>query len=160
MLQTAERVGRILVVDDDAAMRDLLAARLGVAGYEVFKARDGAEGLQAFEYNPDVVILDINMPVLDGFGVLEQLRATGRLKKTRVMVLTARNQPADVRRAIALGAHDFLAKPFDGPTLLARIARLMRRPARAVAAQPSPAQPSPAQPAKPAAPSEDSFMLD
>lgn len=162
MFPTAERAGRrrILVVDDDPAMRELLAARLGLAGYEVFQARDGAEGIQAFEYQPDVLILDINMPVLDGFGVLEKLRATGRLKKTRVMVLTARNQPADVRRAIELGAHDFMAKPFDGPTLLARTARLLRRPAQPSApVQPRPAAQPPVRPAAEPA-GDDHFMLD
>lgn len=159
MFPTAERPARILVVDDDAAMRELLAARLGLAGYEVFKARNGVEGLEAFQYMPDVLILDINMPGLDGFDVLQQLRAAGRLKKTRVMVLTARNQPADVRRAIELGAHDFLAKPFDGPTLLARTARLMRRTARPTSAV-QPAAPLSSAPASSTPPDEDTFMLD
>jgi two-component system OmpR family response regulator len=91
------------------------------------QARDGQEAIKAvYNWRPTAMILDINMPELDGFGVLEKLQAGGGLRGLRVMVLTARNQPQDVRRAIALGAHDFLAKPFDDSQFLARTRRLLR----------------------------------
>ncbi|PZQ58135.1 MAG: response regulator [Phenylobacterium zucineum] len=119
---------RILVVDDDLMMRELLATRLTIAGYETFLARDGREAINALrEQRPAAMVLDINMPVLNGFGVLEHLDASGSIDSVAVMVLTARNQTADVKRALQLGARDFLTKPFDDNQLLTRVARLMRR---------------------------------
>lgn len=119
---------RILVVDDDPMVRELLTTRLAVAGYVTFQARNGHEALACISgMRPDAMILDINMPMLDGFRVLETMRATGDVERVRVMVLTARNQSDDVRRAIRLGARDFLAKPFDDAKFLARTARLVRR---------------------------------
>jgi two-component system OmpR family response regulator len=118
---------RILVVDDDPAVRELLTTRLALAGYLTYQARDGQEAVQAvYSWRPTAMILDINMPVLDGFGVLEKLQAGGGLRGLRVMVLTARNQGPDVRRALDLGALDFLAKPFDDAHFLARTRRLLR----------------------------------
>ncbi|MEW5684868.1 MAG: response regulator [Pseudomonadota bacterium] len=119
---------RILVVDDDLMMRELLATRLAIAGYETFLARDGREAINALrEQKPAAMVLDINMPVLNGFGVLEHLDASGAIDTVAVMVLTARNQTADVKRAMQLGARDFLTKPFNDSQLLTRVARLMRR---------------------------------
>lgn len=115
---------RLLVVDDDPMMLELLVTRLELAGYAVATARDGVEALRRLhEYRPHGVILDINMPRLDGFGVLEQMN-TGRWP---VLVLTARNQTPDVQRAISLGARDFLSKPFKDNQLLLRVARLLRK---------------------------------
>ncbi len=119
---------RVLVVDDDPMVRELLTTRLTLAGYVAFQARNGHEALACLsEIRPDAMILDINMPALDGFRVLETMRATGDVEKVRVMVLTARNQKDDVQRAIRLGARDFLAKPFNDAQFLARTARLVRR---------------------------------
>lgn len=118
---------RVLVVDDDPMMVELISTRLDLAGYHVAHARSGYEGLSRLrEFRPDALILDVNMPGLDGFGVLQQMRAQHWAPPT--MMLTARNQPADVQRAIALGAKDFLTKPFDDQRLLSRVARLLRGP--------------------------------
>ena len=130
---------RILVVEDDDLVLELIVTRLELAGYRTFYARDGLEGLARIkEVNPAGMVLDINMPKLDGFGVLERLKATGQIQHIPTMVLTARNQTDDVRRAVSLGARDFLAKPFKDEQLIARVGRLMRRtpPRAAVATAP------------------------
>ena len=75
---------------------------------------------------PQGVILDIGMPFMDGFGVLSALQASAKLRPTPVLVLTARNAADDVKRAIRLGAKDYMTKPFDDARLLSRVARLVR----------------------------------
>jgi two-component system OmpR family response regulator len=118
---------RILAVDDDPMILELITIRLQLMGHEVFQARNGQEALERLrEYAPAALILDINMPVVDGFEVLRQMRSAGLTEKVATMVLTARNQTADVRKAIELGARDFLSKPFQDKQLLARVARLLR----------------------------------
>ena len=117
---------RILVVDDDRAILELLATRLTLAGHDVFSARDGRDALQKIEgLRPHAMVLDLNMPVMDGFGVLSALgkERAGRLP---TLVLTARHGSADVQRAIGLGARDYLAKPFKDSQLLMRVSRLFR----------------------------------
>ena len=116
----------ILIVEDDAGVRQLIRARLGAADYSVHVARNGVEALDAItRYAPDAMILDINMPGLDGFGVLEHMRKPGS-QRAPTLVLTARHNAGDVERAIRLGAKDYLAKPFDDRLLLSRVARLFR----------------------------------
>jgi DNA-binding response OmpR family regulator len=122
---------RILVVDDDKAILDLVSTRLTLAGYNVFSARNGHEALTRLSsLRPAAMVLDLNMPSLDGFGVLERM---GRewTARTPTLVLTARQGTADVKRAIQLGARDYLAKPFKDADLLMRVTRLFRRPAEA-----------------------------
>lgn len=117
---------RILVIEDDPAITDFLAQSLVSAGHEVIGAHDGVEGLKALEREmPDAVVLDLNLPKLDGFGVLKAMRETYGEAAPPVLVLTARNAPSDVSHCIALGAKDYLAKPFKGVQLLARVARLL-----------------------------------
>jgi two-component system OmpR family response regulator len=124
---------KILIVEDDPSVRDLLTTRLELAGYRTRCANDGADGLKlAASYRPDAMVLDINMPRLDGFGVLSAL-AKRPGASLPVLVLTARNAEDDVRRCLHLGAKDYLAKPFDERQLLARVSRLLRRPRPAVA---------------------------
>ncbi|MBC7670468.1 MAG: response regulator transcription factor [Gemmatimonadaceae bacterium] len=119
---------RILVVEDDPIILDLITTRLDLAGYDTYFARDGMEGFSRLrELRPAAMVLDINMPRLDGFGLLKKMRQEEMLDHTPTMVLTARNQPDDVKQAIALGARDFLAKPFRDDQLLSRIGRLLRR---------------------------------
>lgn len=119
---------RILVIDDDPSILELITTRLEIAGYLTFYARDGHEGLNRLsDVRPAAMILDINMPRLDGFGVLKAMGASGTAS-VPTMVLTARNQQDDVRLAISLGARDFLAKPFNDQHLLSRVARLLRKP--------------------------------
>lgn len=139
---------RILVVEDDDLVLELIVTRLEIAGYRTFYARDGQEGLSRLnEVKPAGMVLDINMPKLDGFGVLERMKAMGLVQQVPTMVLTARNQTDDVRRAVSLGARDFLAKPFKDEQLLARVGRLMRKtPPRPAPAAASVAPPEPGKP--------------
>lgn len=118
---------RILVVDDDPALSELLEALLATAGYEVGLAADGAAGLEAIlaEPRPQAVVLDLNLPGLDGFEVLQAMRQ--RDVRLPVLVLTARYSQDDADRVLALGAADFLAKPFSNMALLARLGALLRR---------------------------------
>lgn len=118
---------KVLVVDDDPSMVDLITTRLELAGHHTVVARNGFEALHRItEFRPIAMVLDLNMPGMDGFGVLKRLGQLGLSAKIPTMVLTARHQTDDVRKAVALGARDFLAKPFDDTQLLARIARLLR----------------------------------
>ena len=126
------RQRRVLVVDDDPFLLELIMTRLVIAEYNVRGARDGREALQRItEFRPEAMVLDINMPILDGFGVLASMRAQGLTDKTLTMVLTARNNAEDVTKAIQLGAKDYLSKPFKDDQLLQRVGRLFARAARA-----------------------------
>ena len=118
---------RLLVVDDDPMILELLVTRLEIAGYRVTTARDGHEALKRIaDGHPHAMILDVNMPRLDGFSVLRHLKSAGRITTLPVMVLTARYQASDVQEAILLGAKDFLAKPFKDNQLFLRVERLLR----------------------------------
>lgn len=128
-MQPGRTSRKILVVEDDPAVLQLIVTRLAIAGYTTFQARNGQEAIRRIaEVMPAAMVLDINMPVVDGFEVLKQMHRNGQTNDIAVLVLTARNQPRDVREAIALGARDYLAKPFKDQQLLARVARLFRRP--------------------------------
>jgi two-component system OmpR family response regulator len=118
---------KIVVAEDDEAILELLVTRLELAGYQTFVARDGFRALDAiYSTKPQGVVLDIGMPMMDGYDVLASLRANAKIKPVPVLVLTARNGVDDVKKAIALGAKDYLTKPFDDVRLLARVARLVR----------------------------------
>lgn len=118
--------GKVLVVDDDPGIRELLSIRLGLLGYQVVTAKDGGAALDEIsKFKPDAVVLDLAMPRLDGFGVLERL-GRAKLASLPVLVLSARTSTFDVQRAIRLGAKDFLAKPFGEDQLLRRISRLAK----------------------------------
>lgn len=120
--------GRVLVVDDDEAVRELLSIRLGVLGYTVQTAKDGSVALDRFaDFKPDAMIVDIDMPNLGGFEFLERL-GVEKVYRTPTLMLTGCLGDGDVRRAIELGARDFLAKPFEEHQLFRRMARLMRKP--------------------------------
>jgi len=116
---------KVLVADDDADLRELIAFTLAQAGYLVVKAADGPAAVSRFEEeSADLVVLDINMPGLSGFQVCEAIRARSRVP---VMMLTVRGEEEDLVRALGLGADDYLTKPFSPRTLLARIKALLRR---------------------------------
>ena len=118
---------RVLIAEDDGLIRDTLRTRLSVAGYEVHVARTGTEAMQRIvAIDPHVLILDINMPEMDGFEVLEALRTEHPDRKLPVLVLSARRSEADVRRAIELGAHDYVLKAQVEIGVLGRLERLMR----------------------------------
>lgn len=122
------RSRRVLVVDDDAHIVELITTRLGIAGFETRSARHGGEAIQKLtDFRPEAMVLDINMPILDGFGVLAHMQAQGLSAKTPTMVLTARNNVGDVARAMQLGARDYLSKPFNDGQLLQRMGRLLAR---------------------------------
>ena len=122
-----KRTMRILVVEDEPRLQHNLAKALREAGYAVDTASDGDEGLfKAETYNYDAIILDVMLPQLDGWQVLEKLR---RQKKTPVLMLTARDTHKDRVRGLDGGADDYLVKPFDLDELLARVRALIRRAA-------------------------------
>lgn len=127
------RLKRIFIAEDDRNLLELLTTRLGLAGYEISFGRDGWEALDGIHSTrPAAIVLDVNMPRLDGFGVLRHLKKSPAVANIPVMMLTARNAPNDIREALANGANDYLAKPFNDAVLLARVARLLRvRPAAA-----------------------------
>ncbi len=116
---------RILVVEDDRALRNAVIAALQSGGYEVESAADGSAGVQALSAKPyDVVLLDIGLPFVDGWHVLSTLE--GR-RVPSVIVISARGDQADKVRALDMGADDYLAKPFGSEELLARIRAVLRR---------------------------------
>ena len=109
----------ILVADDEEPLLRLLKISLGLEGYDVVTASDGVAALQVFEGNdPDMAILDIGMPGLDGFGVLKAIREQSSIP---VIMLTAMDEPTNVERAFAGGASDFMTKPFDRIELMSRV---------------------------------------
>jgi DNA-binding response OmpR family regulator len=117
---SVDRMARILVVDDEPDILLMLRMSLEDEGHEVFLAADGEAGLVGLaDHQPDVVVLDVMMPVLDGFGMLERKRATG--DTTPVVMLSAKSEQADVDRALALGAVEFVSKPFDLDRLIALV---------------------------------------
>ncbi|MEL6322330.1 MAG: response regulator, partial [Cyanobacteria bacterium J06626_14] len=116
---------KILVVDDENAIRQILATRLSMGGYDVVVAANGEEALQVFaQEEPDLVVLDVMMPKLDGYSVCQELR-----KKTDVpiIMLTALGEIADRITGLEMGADDYLAKPFSPKELEARIKAILRR---------------------------------
>jgi two-component system OmpR family response regulator len=116
---------RILIVEDEPDLLRGLAKALREEGYAVDTAPDGEEGLfKATETAYDAIVLDVMMPKLDGFQMLERLRAK---RRTPVLMLTARNRTPDRVRGLDTGADDYLAKPFDLDELLARLRALIRR---------------------------------
>jgi DNA-binding response OmpR family regulator len=119
---------KILVVDDDIELSGLVAFALKQAGYFVLQASDGVQGLQVVAVErPDLVVLDVNMPRLNGFEVLERMRAESASVDTPVIMLTVRSSEEDQVKALDLGADDYLTKPFSPRTLLARVRALLRR---------------------------------
>lgn len=120
----AER--RILVVDDEDNLRTMLAAALKYEGYDVSQARDGAEGLRAVrESRPDLIILDVMMPHVDGFAMCRRLRESG--DRTPIIFLTARDSASDKVEGLTIGADDYLDKPFNLDELVARVEAVSRR---------------------------------
>lgn len=115
----------ILIVDDEARMRRVIADYLRIKGYETAEAGDGEEALRLFEERaPDLVLLDVMMPVMDGWEVCRRLRARSAVP---VIMLTARTQEEDELQGFALGADEYIAKPFSLKILLARIEAVFRR---------------------------------
>jgi two-component system OmpR family response regulator len=111
-----------LVVDDEAAVRNLVQTTLELDGWETRTAADGEQALAtAAEYQPDAVVLDVMMPGKDGFAVLTELRQTVHGRECAIVLLTAKALPADVYRGTKLGADLYLTKPFDPEHLAERL---------------------------------------
>jgi len=127
MVEGAPRAGRILVVDDVAQNVELLEALLVAAGYDVTKAYDGAETLRKVrEEVPDLILLDLMMPGLDGYEVCHRLKADEETRSIPVMILSALGEPGERIRAFEAGADDFLTKPFTKVELMIRVRSLLR----------------------------------
>ncbi len=119
--------GTILVADDSMVVRAVLRRQLETDGHTVVEAVNGAEAIDACrEYHPDVILLDVEMPVLDGHATLERLKADPQLKDIPVVFLTGRVDTADVVNGLRLGAHDYLRKPFEANELMARVSAALR----------------------------------
>lgn len=117
---------RILVVEDELAMRTALRDVLEGEGYRVLTAADGENGLErALEEKPDLILLDIMMPKLDGFAVCAELRRRGNV--VPILMLTAKGQVEDRVTGLDVGADDYLVKPFSTEELMARVRALLRR---------------------------------
>jgi two-component system, OmpR family, response regulator len=117
---------RLLVVDDEPDIVELLSASLRFAGYDVSPAANGKEALElAKSFRPDLVLLDVMMPGMDGFSVLTRLRSEGH--RVPVLFLTARDATEDKVRGLTTGADDYVTKPFSLSEVLARIGAILRR---------------------------------
>jgi two-component system phosphate regulon response regulator PhoB len=124
-LQTGDR---ILVVDDEPDITALVAYHLARSGYRVSTASSGTEALQAArEEQPALVVLDLMLPELSGFEVLERMRADRGLAETPVLMLTARREEPDRVQGLSLGADDYLVKPFSPQELVLRVRNILRR---------------------------------
>ena len=116
---------KVLVVDDEPKIVQTLQDRLEMTGYEVLPAYNGKEGLEmAIEGKPDVVLLDVVMPVMDGLEMLELLRQQPDCQDIPVIMLTARSQASDIARAKACGIADYIVKPFEIGELLVKIEKI------------------------------------
>ncbi len=131
----AEGAGRkILIVDDEVRMRRVIADYLRIKGYETAEAADGVEALEKFSAeNPDLVLLDVMMPRMDGWEVCRRIRARSRVP---VIMLTAKGEEEDELQGFSLGADEYIMKPFSLKILLARIEAVFRR--GPVTVQPAP----------------------
>ena len=116
---------KILVIDDDVELLDLTQTWLRNAGYETLSAEDGATGLRrVYSNRPDLVLLDVNMPQMDGWEVCRRIRDMSDIP---VIVITVNRQKADLLKGFSLGADDYVTKPFDFLELIARVDAVLRR---------------------------------
>ena len=124
-----KEIAEILIVEDDPTIRTILEMALMGAGYvHVTSAGRGDEGWElAKSRRPDLVLLDVMLPGMDGFNVARRIRETAALATTRIIMITARTQNEDIVRGLDAGADDYVTKPFDRQVLLARIAAVLRR---------------------------------
>jgi CheY-like chemotaxis protein len=119
---------RVLVVDDDPAIRLICSTNLQLDGYQVLEAANGQEGLElALDHVPDVVLLEISMPVLDGFGLAAALQANERTRELPLIFLTAENDPLIKAKAFETGAHGIITKPFEPSAVTAFIEQVVSR---------------------------------
>jgi DNA-binding response OmpR family regulator len=118
----------VLAADDDEDILELVAFRLERSGYTVLRATDGEEALRlALEAKPDLAVLDVMMPKLDGYELTRRLRAEDATSRMPIILLTARSQDADVQAGFDAGADDYLRKPFSPQELRARVQAILGR---------------------------------
>lgn len=119
---------KILLVEDEQVIAKMVKARLETNNYEVLVAIDGAEGLEkARKENPDLIILDLMLPKMDGYKVCGLLKGDSRYAKIPIMMFTARAQESDVNLGKEVGADAYIAKPFKAEELLVKIAELLKK---------------------------------
>ena len=119
---------RILIVEDERDIADLIGFNLQRAGYEVIKAHDGIEGTElALRERPDLILLDLMLPGRDGYSVFRELRRDARTVNTPVIMLTARAQTEDRIQGLEAGADDYLTKPFSPKELMLRVQAILKR---------------------------------
>lgn len=115
-------MNKILLIEDNPEIRENMAEILDLAGYEVYTAENGKEGVAtAIREKPDLILCDIMMPVLDGYGVLHMIQKNAELQNTPFIFLTAKSERTEIRKGMELGADDYITKPFDGTELLKAI---------------------------------------
>ncbi|MBJ7900497.1 MAG: response regulator [Cyanobacteria bacterium RI_101] len=119
---------RILIIDDDPAISELVSINLEMAGYDISQAEDGIQGQAlALQVQPDLIMLDLMLPKVDGFTVCQRLRREARTADIPILMLTALGQIQDKIEGFNAGADDYLTKPFDVEEMLARVRALLRR---------------------------------
>lgn len=120
---------RVLIVEDEESILLSLEFLLGKEGYDVGSARDGAAALLVLNQQPpDLVLLDVMLPLIDGFEVCASIRANPALRHTRIMLVTARGREAEIARGMALGADAYLTKPFSTRELMEKVRALLGTP--------------------------------
>ena len=116
---------RILLADDESSIRRILETRLKMAGYDVYTAQDGEEAVASFnKNNPDLVVLDVMMPKMDGYGVTREIRRTSDVP---IIILTALGDVSERITGLELGADDYVIKPFSPKELEARVKAVLRK---------------------------------
>jgi two-component system, OmpR family, alkaline phosphatase synthesis response regulator PhoP len=122
---------KILVVDDEADIRELVRLNLTREGYEVSDCESGEQALSlSRSKGPDLVVLDLMLPGIDGLEVCKRLKADPKTAQIPIVILTAKGEEADVVAGLEVGADDYVAKPFSGKVLVARVRRLLRKAAQ------------------------------
>jgi CheY-like chemotaxis protein len=115
-------MARVLIVEDNEMNRDMLSRRLQRKGYEVLVAEDGAEGVQkVIDEKPDIVLMDMSLPVVDGWEATRQLKANPQTQSVPIIALTAHAMAGDREKTMAVGCDDYDTKPIDMPRLLGKI---------------------------------------
>lgn len=121
-------MSKIVVAEDDRAVARLIKFKLERAGYQVEVAEDGAKAVEVVSAaRPDLVLLDVMMPVLDGYQVLKRIKGNPDVKEIPVIMLTARGQEKDIVKGIEMGSLDYIVKPFRPAELLARVNRVFQK---------------------------------
>ena len=121
-------MAKIMLADDEQRVRDMVAFKLEATGHQVVRARDGGEAISlAATEHPDLIILDVMMPILDGFEVLRRLKADPALHDIPVIILSAKGREQDVMTGLRGGAVDYIVKPFSLKELTARVEIALRK---------------------------------